>query len=81
MSAAVDVFRDQGMLASGPGRRCRPAMSRFMLDGVGLQGVDAIDVTDPTVLMSPCPICSGDSRTASNNWCRKCVEGLEANAR
>lgn len=49
-SAAVDVFRDQEMMVSGPAGIADPAMWRFMLDGAGLQVVDAIDVTDPTVL-------------------------------
>ena len=46
---AVDVFRDQIMAQSGPAGIADPAMMRFLVDGAGLQTVDSVDVTDPTV--------------------------------
>ena len=47
--AAVDVFRDKVMLQSGPRGVADPPMWRFMVERAGLQVIDAIDVTDPTV--------------------------------
>ena len=52
---AVDQFRDKVMAQSGPPGVADPGMWRFMLDRAGLQVIDAIDVTDPSVLEEAVP--------------------------
>ena len=47
---AVDVFRDQVMRQSGLSGVADPPMWRFMVARARLQVIDAIDVTDPTLL-------------------------------
>jgi hypothetical protein len=48
--SAIDTFRSKVMIQSGPDGVADPAMWRFLLDRASLQVVDAIDVTDPTLL-------------------------------
>jgi hypothetical protein len=53
--AAVDTFRDKEIRQSGPAGVADPAMWRFMLERADLQVVDAIDVTDPSLLEQVVP--------------------------
>lgn len=46
---AIDTFRREVMRVSGPAGVADPALWRFLLTRAGLQVVDAVDVTDPSL--------------------------------
>lgn len=53
--AAIEAFRDVEMRQSGPPGLADPALWRFLLGRAGLQVVDAVDVTDPSLLETVVP--------------------------
>ena len=82
---AVDLFRDKVMHQSGPRLTADPALWRFLLDRAKLQIVDAVDVTDPSLLAEIVPSISNWTDPivlgGMSNGIAQLVAGVRARAR